>query len=88
MKGYDGKRYALKRGPIVLACVGKLDASTNTVVLRIDPSSDPAKWLKSIRGSPLHFTVDAAPGMTFMPLWEVPNEATFTIYPIFTTKFN
>ena len=88
VKGYDGKRYALKRGPIVLACVGKLDASTNTVVLRIDPSSDPAKWLKSIRGSPLHFTVDAAPGMTFMPLWEVPNEATFTIYPIFTTKFN
>ena len=71
IKGYEGKRYALSVGPIVLGCVGKLNAKTNAPILPVSPTGKAAAgWLEPVVGAPLNSNVKGYPGVTFMPMWE------------------
>ncbi len=79
LPGYENKRYALKVGPIVMACVGKMD-SNFSIVLPVPPSNL-NQWLQTTADS-LRFEVAGAPGYTFMPLWEMSASDSFTIYPV------
>ena len=81
--GFEGKRFALSVGPIVLGCVGNLSATTNAPVLPVAPTAAAAKeWLVPAEGKPLHFSVKGAEGITFMPMWEMASADRFTTYPI------
>ena len=85
IKGYEGKRYALSVGPIVLGCVGNLNAKTNAPVLPVSPTGKAAAgWLEPVVGAPLNFNIKGYPGVTFMPMWEMAVADRFTTYPIFT----
>ena len=81
--GFEGKRFALSVGPIVLGCVGNLSATTNAPVLPVAPTAAAVKeWLVPAEGKPLHFSVKGAEGITFMPMWEMASADRFTTYPI------
>jgi uncharacterized protein len=83
IKGSEGRRYALKVGPIVLPCVGKLDSDA-TIVLPLDPARDPAGWLVPVPGSPLHFRVKGMEdAVMFKPSWSIAVGENFTTYPVF-----
>lgn len=82
--GYEGKRYALLLGPVVLACVGPMDAQS-TAVLPV-PAEDPAAWLVPKPGAPLTYGVKGAPLHEFRPLWTVSDGQPFTTYPILADK--
>jgi hypothetical protein len=94
IKGYEGKRYALSVGPVVLALVGSMTATSATPWTSILPhppsSANISSWLipkpaqSGSSGSSLHFTVAGAPGFEFMPMWDVPEGQAFTTYPIFS----
>ena len=81
IKGYEGKRHALKVGPIVLACVGKIDHS-EAVVLPLDAAADPATWLVPVPGAPLQYTAKGVAGAIFVPPWMIGNRS-YTMYPVF-----
>lgn len=88
IKGYEGKRFAVSVGPIVLGCVDTdgtaINSTTNAPVLPVMPTSAAAaQWLQPIGGKPLNFKIKgAAPGLTFMPMWEMGATQRFTTYPI------
>ena len=84
IKGYEGSRYALKLGPIVLLCSGPLN-SDQAIVLPVDPTADPSSWLVPVPGSPLHFGVKGVEGSkaTFKPTWSVAPDEPFTTFPVF-----
>jgi len=84
--GYEGKRYALLLGPIVLACVGPMDLQ-GTTVLPVPPSQVPDWLLPDASGTPLHFGIRGAPQFRFKPLWAVRDGEKFTTYPIFGGTF-
>ena len=84
IKGYEGKRHALKVGPIVLACVGKIDHN-EAIVLPLDAAADPATWLVPVPGAPLQFTAKGVEGALFVPPWMIGNR-TYTMYPVFAPK--
>ena len=85
VKGYEGKRFALSVGPIVLGCVGNMSAATNAPILPVSPDAKAAEeWLVPVAGAPLNFHIKGAPGMTFMPMWEMGSADRFTTYPIFS----
>ena len=74
--GWD--RCAVSFGPLLLAAVG-----AGEVRLRLEPGRQPGDLLRQLKpkgGQPLHFTVDANPGIEFMPYWQVENEP-FTCFP-------
>ena len=81
IKGYGGKRHALKVGPIVLACVGTIDHN-EAIVLPLDAAADPATWLVPVPGAPLHYTVKDVAGAIFVPPWMIGNRS-YTTYPVF-----
>jgi DUF1680 family protein len=83
LKGFEGRRYALSVGPIVLGCVGAFNATTNAPVLPVAPTAAAvAGWLLPVAGKPLNFGIKGAPGVTFMPQWEMQALDRFTSYPI------
>jgi len=84
VKGYEGKRYALLVGPIVLACVGPMDTGekNSTVVLPMGPT-DPSEWLITNVSHPLHFNIKGSNRFEFKPMWDVLDGERFTTYPIF-----
>lgn len=77
--GYEGKRFALQVGPIVLACVGPMDAGDTTVLPVAAGSVE--DWLVPT-SQPLHFNIKGAPNFHFKPLWDVSQGEKFTVYPI------
>ena len=79
--GYVGKRHALKVGPIVLACVGKIDQN-EVIVLPLDAAADPATWLVPVPGAPLQYTVKGVAEVLFVPPWMIGNRS-YTTYPVF-----
>ena len=81
IKGYEGRRYALKAGPVVLTCVGKLD-SLSTIVLPVAAAA-PKTWLVPVAGKSLQYTVKGAPGIVFKPGWEMLAAESFTTFPVF-----
>lgn len=81
ISGYEGRRYALKMGPIVLAAVGALDGGSSSITLPLPPSNI-SSWLVPVPGQPLHFTAKGATGVVFKPMWTIGNAA-FTTYPVF-----
>jgi DUF1680 family protein len=85
IKGYEGKRFALSIGPIVLGCVGSTNwnTTTNAPVLPVTPTSAAAaEWLEPVEGKPLNFNIKGAEGLTFMPMWEMSSADHFTTFPI------
>ncbi len=70
-----GDRYALERGPILLALEGasELPLAPNALVGRLAP----------VREAPLHFSVKGVPGCTFLPYWEIQDQP-FTCFPVYT----
>ena len=51
IKGFEGKRFALSVGPIVLGCVGDINATTNAPVLPVAPNAKAAaEWLLPVAG--------------------------------------
>lgn len=82
--GYEGKRYALLIGPVVLACVGPVERSgplQDTTVLPVLPEN-PSEWLVPT-GTPLHFGIKGASQFRFKPLYAIRDGEGFTVYPIF-----
>jgi DUF1680 family protein len=79
--GHEGKRYALKVGPIVLAAVGRLDG-WNSITLPVPPHNI-SSWLVPVPNQPLHFMAKGAEGVVFKPMWEMGNADKFTTYPVF-----
>lgn len=78
--GREGKRYAVSVGPVVLACVGPINAD-DTTVLPVAPSH-PTKWLIPTE-TPLHFNIAGVSNFVFKPLWSVDVGEKFAVYPIF-----
>merc|ERR1712039_1061511 len=78
--GYEGKRYALLVGPVVLACVGHMRTDQTTVLPL--PPSNPEQWLIP-QATPLHFSIKGIDGFIFKPLRSVLDSEEFTVYPIF-----
>jgi DUF1680 family protein len=73
------KRYSLTWGPLLYAAVGSKDTA-----LRLPPASNPTelgRHLVAKPGSPLHYTVEGNPGVTYMPYWQVADEE-FTCFPV------
>jgi Beta-L-arabinofuranosidase, GH127 len=89
-EGFDqignSTRVAIERGPVLLAATvpGALTPIGNTscVILPALDVSRPEAWLVPVPGSPLHYSVDGAPGVVFIPYYEV-QEQNFTVYPIY-----
>lgn len=82
------RRYAIEYGPILLAVAGEMDFTAPDVddCIRIDHNPDePASWLLSVEGSPMHFAVRGKPGYVYMPYYEIRDE-TFTCFPILEAK--
>lgn len=73
------ERYALEYGPVLMALVGPA-GDTKEEELKLRPEELIDK-LRPIAGKPLHFAVDGAPGLTYLPYWEVQDEV-FTCYPV------
>jgi len=51
--------------------------------MHLEPGRQPGDLLRQLKpkgGQPLHFTVDANPGIEFMPYWQVEKEP-FTCFP-------
>jgi hypothetical protein len=74
--GWD--RCAFRFGPLLLAAVG-----AGEVRMHLEPGRQPGDLLRQLKpkgGQPLHFTVDANPGIEFMPYWQVEKEP-FTCFP-------
>jgi uncharacterized protein len=65
-------RYALLYGPVLMALVGAADLDIE--------SSELAKRLLPIAGSPLQFAIHGRPGCKYVPYWQVQGE-TFTCFP-------
>jgi len=80
VKGYEGKRFALQVGPIVLACVGPMDVGYTTVLPIA--AQDVEEWLVPTN-EPLHFEIKGANAFQFKPLWDVLQGENFTVFPIF-----
>lgn len=81
IKGYEGKRHALKVGPIVLACVGKIDHN-EAIVLPLDATADPTTWLVPVPGAPLEYTAKGVAEVLFVPPWMI-GDRDYTMYPVF-----
>lgn len=81
IKGYEGKRHALKVGPIVLACVGKIDQN-EAIVLPLAAAADPTTWLVPVPGAPLQYTVKGFVEALFVPPWMI-GDRNYTMYPVF-----
>ena len=81
IKGYGGKRHALKVGPIVLACVGKIDHN-EAIVLPLDATADPTTWLVPVPGAPLEYTAKGVAEVLFVPPWMI-RDRNYTMYPVF-----
>ena len=80
---YEGKRYALQVGPILLGCVGPwTDPKSSAMVLPLSPLQNATDWLVPT-DTPLHFGIKGAANYTFMPLWDVEEGEAFTTYPVF-----
>lgn len=80
--GYEGRRYAVQMGPVVLACVGPSNLQPKAVaILPVDPAARPESWLVP-RASPLTYGVKGAPAYEFRPLWTVTDGEQFTTFPI------
>ena len=60
IKGSEGKRHALKIGPIVFPAVGALDKDDAIAIPQL-ASASPASWLVSVPGERLHFSVKGLP---------------------------
>ncbi len=78
----DHDRYAVSYGPILLAAVGAPD-----IRLRLKDVKHPEDLLKHLRpkpGQPLHYLVEANPGVEFMPYWQVDKEP-FNCFPALDT---
>ena len=86
IRGSEGKRYALKMGPIVLPAVGPLDKDSAIAVPQ-SAAVSPASWLKPIIGKRLEFAVRGLPPSTlvFKPFWAIGGNETFTAFPVFKT---
>ena len=84
IEGKAGKRYALKIGPVVMPCVGVLDAD-NAVEIPHPASADPSTWLVKVNGSSpgLTYAVKGATGTIFKPFWALNGTDTFTTFPLF-----
>ena len=70
-----------KVGPIVLACVGKIDHN-EAIVLPLDAAADPATWLVPVPGAPLQYTAKGVADALFVPPWMIGNRS-YTMYPVF-----
>ena len=81
--GYEGQRYALKVGPLILPCVGPLDKH-DAIVLPLDATAPVNSWLQQV--APLHFRVKgvAPHAATFKPSWHIAPEENFTTFPVFS----
>ena len=74
----DHARYAVSFGPILLAAVGAPE-----IRLRLKNVRQPEDLLKHLKpkpGEPLHYLVEDAPGIEFMPYWQVDKEP-FNCFP-------
>ena len=89
IKGWEGQRYALKAGPIVLACIGQngpAGPGLNAPLIPFAPSNRTIRqWLTPVAGKPLHYGVKGT-NLSFVPLWEVPSPVRFATYPIVSAK--
>ncbi|MDQ2687187.1 MAG: glycoside hydrolase family 127 protein, partial [Armatimonadota bacterium] len=71
------ERYALEYGPVLMAVVGP---SGEAAHLEVAPDSL-IKRLRPVQDQPLHFTIDGDETHSYVPYWQVQDEA-FTCYPI------
>ena len=74
--GHEGKRYALKLGPILLAAVGPYTGGT----IQIPHDHASTDWLKPKGNLVFGVTNSTA---TFMPMWEMATTDVFTTFPLF-----
>jgi DUF1680 family protein len=75
-------RYGYTYGPTLLAARGGFNASLKSIAIDADGAA-PGDWMvPSADGLPLHWDVDGAPGITFVPAWEVQEEL-FSAFPCF-----
>jgi hypothetical protein len=80
-----GARYVVEYGPILLGATGPFTPIGNASCIVLPSSIDPARpsdWLVPVAGAPLHWTVAGAPGVEYVPYFEIQDE-NFTAYPIF-----
>jgi hypothetical protein len=80
VKGFEGKRFALLVGPVVLACVGPMGVD-GTTVLPV-PAGNAHGWLIP-SAKPMHFNIKGVSRFMFKPLWAVDQGEHFTVYPIY-----
>ncbi len=83
--GVGAQRYAITFGPTLLAATGPFTAIGNAscIVLPALDTGRVADWLlPDAAGGPLHFSVKGAPGVAYVPYFEI-QEENFTAYPIF-----
>ena len=80
---HGSQRYALKVGPIVMACVGQNGGGATPLVPLAASNVTIKDWLIPVPGKALNFQVKGAPSLQFVPMWEVPSSSRFTTYPIF-----
>jgi hypothetical protein len=86
IRGSEGKRYALKIGPVVLPAVGPLNKDSAIAVPQ-SAAVAPAGWLEPIADKQLEFAVKGlSPSvLTFKPFWGIGDNETFTAFPLFKT---
>ena len=75
-----GERYAIERGPLLLAAAGPLNSGGRYLRLKVDPQN-PSAWLEPITGQPGHYAVKGHPRYEYLPYHEIA-EQTFSCYPI------
>ena len=89
LPGYEGLRYAVLLGPIVLAATSlSMNASSAArVVLPVSADQPIGEWLQPTGTGRLHYRVQGPPGspsdVELMPLFDLPLDAAFTVYPVF-----
>jgi hypothetical protein len=88
--GYDqignSSRYAIELGPILLAATGTLTPIGKDAAIILPDSLNPARpetWLEPISGnmSTLRYNVIGAPGIIYMPYFDIQDES-FDVFPI------
>ena len=94
IKGYEGKRYALQIGPMVLALVAippaKMSIATSTSVTTVLPLSGKAKPADFLVEDPpgtggfkRSWSIMGVSGFCYVFNFEVPAALEFTTYPVF-----
>lgn len=72
------ERYFLEYGPVLMALVG-MENAEGEAILALNPENI-SNTLTAVAGNPLHFNVKSNPRFTYIPYWEVKDEA-FTCVP-------